>query len=159
MQPLCGEMARGYFFSRVAIRGIFFSRGGSTADVPQKTWLFFRGYFSWLFFSWLFFPWLFLSIGVAIFVFAWLFCCGYFSDVVISAWLFLGIAGQWLAIQGTKPRVWQAIAYEHYWYDQGVRGTSIIIACPGSCIPSMSLGPGWHGLWHEFRPRMTQTLH
>jgi len=57
---------------------IFFSRGDSAADVPQKTWLFFRGYFSWLFFSWLFFPWLFLSIGVAIFVFAWLFCRGYF---------------------------------------------------------------------------------
>ena len=57
---------------------IFFSRGDFTADVPQKTWLFFRGYFSWLFFSWLFFPWLFLSIGVAIFDFAWLFCRGYF---------------------------------------------------------------------------------
>ena len=66
-------MARGYFFSRVAIRGYFFSRGDSAADVPQKAWLLFRGHFSWLVFSWLF-----LSIGVAIFVFAWLFCRGYF---------------------------------------------------------------------------------
>ena len=57
---------------------ISFSRGDSAADVPQSAWLFFRGYFSWLFFSWLFFPWLFLGIGVAIFVFAWLLCRGYF---------------------------------------------------------------------------------
>ena len=71
-------MARGYFFSRVAICGVFcFSRGDSAADVPLKkmlcfSWLFVRGYFFVAFYLWLF-----LSIGVAIFVFAWLFCRGY----------------------------------------------------------------------------------
>ena len=56
---------RGYFFQGdcghesawliLAIRGYFFSRGDSAADVPQKTWIFVRGYFSFLFFWWLFF--------------------------------------------------------------------------------------------------------